>query len=556
MYSEKELQDKLAELRALTSENEVVEFKEAKKGYDFSKIGKYVSALANEANLKSKSESWLVFGIKDKGHTLIGSKYREDDDASLMNLKKEIADATNERFTFKDIHTLEVEGSRIVMFCIPPAPQGIPINFKGHYYARDHESLESLSIEKIDRIRAQALKYDWSSEVVEDATIDDLDGDALTFALTQFIEKHLDRKEEILSWSNKKFLDKAKITIKGKITRTAIILLGKEESEHFISPTDCKIRWKLLDGKGDSLGYDIIQIPFLTGVHRLFDKIRILKYRYIPDGSLFPEEVDTYDSYSIREAINNCIAHQDYSIGGRINVIEKPESLIFSNRGSFIPESIENVVSKDIPEETYRNTHLVTAMYNLNMVDTEGGGIRKMFNIQAKKFFPLPDYEIDTDRVSVTLIGKVLDLKYANILAKNSDLSLDDIILLDKVQKNKDSELSGKELRYLKKHKLVEGRKGNLYLSKEVAQKTNQKVRYSRAAGLNKEQCKELIIKSIRDHKSLTREEIDDLVFPLLSSKLDNEQKKTKTMNIIQELRKENKVENIGSRTKSKWVLS
>lgn len=61
-----ELQHILNDLRNLSSENEIVEFKEAKTGYDFNKLGKYFSALSNEANLKGKPFAWSIFGIENK----------------------------------------------------------------------------------------------------------------------------------------------------------------------------------------------------------------------------------------------------------------------------------------------------------------------------------------------------------------------------------------------------------------------------------------------------------------------------------------------------------
>ena len=63
-----ELNDILNRLCGLEAENEIVEFKEAKSNYDFTKLGKYFSALSNEANLKGKPFGWLVFGIEDKKH--------------------------------------------------------------------------------------------------------------------------------------------------------------------------------------------------------------------------------------------------------------------------------------------------------------------------------------------------------------------------------------------------------------------------------------------------------------------------------------------------------
>ena len=191
---------------------------------------------------------------------------------------------------------------------------------------------------------------------------------------------------------------------------------------------------------------------------------------------------------------------------------------------------------------------------NLKMVDTEGGGIRKMFNIQAKRYFPLPDYDMSDNRVAVTITGKVLDMEYARILARNTDFSLEDIVLLDKVQKHK--ELSDAELKYLRKNNLVEGRKGNVHLSKSVAQKTGQKSRYIKVAGFDKQYYKDLIYQCITTHDSMSRAEIDELLFDKLSDSLDDTQKKNKIMNLIQEMRRNKKIKNIGTRESSKWILS
>jgi len=173
------------------------------------------------------------------------------------------------------------------------------------------------------------------------------------------------------------------------------------------------------------------------------------------DGnSLFPEEVDSYDPFIIRESLNNCIAHQDYTIGGKINVVEfEDRKLVFSNKGAFIPQTIENVLKSDAPEEKYRNKFLAQAMINLNLIDTIGSGIKKMFVAQKNKYFPLPEYELDNKTVQVTIEGKVLDINYASKLASMPDLTLEEIILLDKVQKGND--ISFSEAKVLKAKKLM-----------------------------------------------------------------------------------------------------
>jgi len=362
------LEDELSRLRKLPAETEVVEFKEAKTGFDFSKLGKYFSALSNEANLKEKARAWLIFGIENKQHGIVGTQFRNQK-KDLDNLKGEIAAKTTNRITFIEIHDLNLSEGRVVLFEIPAAPKGIPIAFEGHYYGRDGEELGPLNIEEFERIRAQ-VSEDWSAAIIPDADVNDLDPLAIEIAKVNFKAKFPEKASEIDTWDTITFLNKAKITIKGKITRAAIVLLGKEESEHFISPAEAKIRWLLKDDSGNDKDYKVVSCPILLAVEKIYARVRNLKYRYIKDDNLFPEEVDQYDPYTIREALNNCIAHQDYTLHGRINVIEMSDQLLFTNLGSFIPGNVENVIREDAPEEHYRNRFLATAMFNLKMVDT------------------------------------------------------------------------------------------------------------------------------------------------------------------------------------------
>ncbi|MCW3462577.1 RNA-binding domain-containing protein [Chitinophaga nivalis] len=553
MKNELELIKILADLRNLSAETEVVEFKEAKTNYDFNKLGKYFSAIANEANLKGKPYGWLVFGIENKHHGIVGSQFRPNR-KDLDSLKSEIANRATNRITFIDIYEIFLEEGRVIMFQIPAAPKGIPIAWEGHYYGRDNEELNPLNIEEIDRIRSQALAVDWSVVIIPDATIDDLDPMAIQLARLNYTSKFASNAKEVDKWDDVTFLNKSKLLIKGQITRTAIILLGKEESEHYINPAEVKIRWLLKDSSGNDKDYAIFGPPMLLAVDKVYAKIRNLKYRYIKDGTLFPEEIDQYEPYSIREAINNCIAHQDYTKAGRINVIESEDQLTFTNVGTFIPGSVEKVIIDNAPEEQYRNNFLANAMFNLKMVDTAGGGIRKMYNYQRDRFFPLPDYDLSNERVKVTLTGKILNQAYARILASNSDLTLVEIILLDKVQKR--LPLSIEEEKQLKSKRLIEGRKPNFYIAQKVAEGIGKKADYSKNKGFDNAYYLDFIEKSVKEHDHLNRKDVDDLLWKKLPDWMDDKQKKIKINNLLSTLRKKGRVKNVGSDAVPKWVLA
>ncbi len=534
-----ELLEILDWLLALKAENEVVEFKEANNDYDLNKIWKYFSALSNEANLKSKKYAWLVFGVKND-HSVIWTNYRTNS-VSLHKLKEEIWNKITDRTTFIEIYEVEKDWKRVILFQIPPAPRWLPISCDWHYYARNNESLQPLSMEKLDRIRSQSVVEDFSIKICEGATIDDLDTEAIKKARELYSKKNPEKSEEIKTWDDITFLNKAKITIQWKITNTAIILLWKPESEHFLSPAISKISWILKDRDWIELDYEHFSCPFLLSAEKVFNKIRNLKYRYMNSWTLFPEEVDKYEPYIIREALNNCIAHQDYTMAWKINVIETNDSLIFTNSWKFIPETLENVIDSNSPSEYYRNRFLADAMVNLKMIDTIWSWIRKMFIIQKNKYFPLPEYDFKNNKVSLTIIWKVLDINYAKKLAQSKDkLTLEDIILLDKVQKKK--ELTTSQITYLKKQWFIEWIKPNFHISLKVAEWTELISDYVKLKWFKDEHYKKLILEFISKKKWATKQEIDKLLLDILPNVLDDTKKKNKVRNILYAMSKKEKV--------------
>ena len=528
-----DIKNKFEELRN-SSEKETVEFKEAKNNFDFNSLGKYFSALSNEANLQGVRCGWLVFGVHDKTREIVGTSYRKDSN-NLQSIKHELARNTTANLTFSNIYELIVEGKRVLMFEIPSAPQGLPIAFNGHFYGRNGESLAALNIHEIDAIRSQR-SFDWSAQIAEGATIDDLDSEAINKARFEFRKKNPDIADEIAQWSDDTFLNKARLTINGKITNATIILLGKTESTQFLLPNIAQMTWILKDGDGLEVDYKHFYPPFLISVDKLLSRIRNITFRYMPDNTLFPDEVMKYDNYVIREALHNCIAHQDYSLRERINIIETPDLLLFSNGGAFIPKTIENVIEKDAPQRYYRNSFLCTAMVNLNMIDTIGSGIKRMFVNQRKRFFPMPDYTITENEVSVTIYGKVINEKYVRLLKHDPNLTLSHIIALDKVQKQ--LPITDTEAKLLKSRKLIDGRKGKYFLSEVVASETGDMAEYVQNKAFNRKYYTDLAYELIKkqNSKGTSRREIESLLLPKLSKVLNDEQKQNYVRNLLHQM--------------------
>lgn len=557
MSASQDVKEKLRQLMILPTETEWVEFKQARNNFDFDDIGKYFSALSNEANLLKEAAGWLIFGVTDRPpRQPVGSNYRRQK-PGLDKLKYEIAQRTNHRVTFRDIHEVELAGKRVVLFEIPAAARGIPTTWDGIAYGRIHDSLIPLTLDKIEQIRRQATFEDWSAQICSGATVaDSLDPEALAFARQQYKSKNTNFAHEVDKWDDTTFLNKTKVCISGQVTRAAILLLGRTEATHLLSPATGRISWVLKDENGKERDYEHFAPPFILSVDRLFLRIGNKTYRYMPSETLFPVEITQYDPWVTREVLHNCIAHQDYSRGGHINVIEEPDSILFTNRGEFLPGSVEEVIRQDSPPDLYRNRFLTEAMVKFNMIETIGSGIKRMFIKQRERFFPLPDYDLsELGRIKVRVFGKVLDERYTRMLLQKNNLDLWDVIALDKVQKKKP--LTDQEFKSLKKKGLIEGRRPNLYVSATIAATTETKTDYIRKRAFDKRHYMEMVKEYLAKFETATRSDFDRLLMDKISDALSHEQKRNFVTNLLQAMRRKGTIQPVrGKRGKgARWEL-
>lgn len=558
--TEKVLQEYL--LLNYSQEDEKCEWKEFRNlknmfsGNEGKDVVSYVSAISN------MNGGYLVIGVEDHTLNIVGTDY------STLTFNGQ--PATKESATFKLVENctnLSSEGLNIEEFVTEDSQKKVwLIHIPKHFprrpvyaykkaWQRIKDSLVPMTQERMNAILSEPLAgKDWSAEIIPDATLQDLDPVAIRFARDKYKELYPHRTKDVDSWDDLTFLNKAHITRQGKITNTTIILLGKEESSHFISPAVCQIRWQLKDGGDENKDFRILSIPMILAVEEFQHLVRNTNYTFTISGSMFPETMMRYDVFTLREPLCNCIAHQDYGKKARIEVIEQEDdSLTFRNYGQFLPSSVEEVVEHNFPESEYRNPFLVEAMRNVKMVETEGGGIRKLYLQQKKRFFPMPEYETSGGKVICKIVGNVLDENFAKILVNNPQLSLSEIILLDKVQKH--LPITDVTIALFRKKGYIEGRKPNIYLSAKIASTSHQvglQTTYVKNRSFDDNYFMDMIIKYLKKFRQASRYDIDLLITDKLSDVLTDSQKKSKVGNILTKMRKQGKIQ---IDTERKWVL-
>lgn len=515
------------------NEHEWVEYKQNNENPHT--IGEYISALANAAALDGEPFAYMVWGIEDQTRAVVGTSFNPSTTKGqgTQPLSLWLNQYLRPKLDFR-FEQIIFKGKPVVVLVIP-ATSGYPSSFHEVEYIRLETSKVKLAThqDKEARLWAQLrIRMDWSAELVSNVTVADLDSAAIELGKELFKEKNPHLADEVGRWDVLTFLSKMKLTKGSQLTRAAILLFGKDESAQHL-PLQPQISWLLKDKDSTAVDYHHFGLPLILVPDALFSRVRNLTVRYMRPGTLFPTEVPQYDAWVIREALHNCIAHQDYALGGRINVIEKPDELVFSNVGSFLPGKIEFLLSSDQSPEQYRNPCLVQAMVSLKLIDTIGSGIRRMFNEQRRRFFPMPDYFIDSakQRVEVRIPGHIIDEKYTYALIQQPDLSLLDVVLLDRVQKR--LPISTKEAKALKAEKLIEGRGPNFFVSAQVAVVLGQQAQYTLNKGLDNGYYRELVLQHLRTFKACKRAELESMLLNKLPESLSHGQKRNKVKNLL-----------------------
>ena len=539
-------------LRSLPAETEWFEFK--RNRCEPQALGEYLSALANSACLRGQPRGYLLVGIDDASHDVFGTRF--DPYTAKGKGNQDLLpwlSAGLRPNTGIEVHTVDHPDGRVVLIEVGPA-NGEPVRFYGQAHVRDGSSKTLLRNHPEKERAIWTNGSDWSAEVCPSATVEDLEPEAILKAREQFMVKHPGQAAELAGWDDRTFLNKARVLRQGAVTHAALLLLGRAESTALLSPAVAKISWILKDGSNRELDYEHFGPPFLLAGDRLLKRVRNLTVRALPSETLFPQEISQYDVWVVREALHNAIAHQDYRRHGRIVVVEFPDRLLLTNVGDFLPGDVETVIRQDAPQAIYRNPFLTDAMVELNLIDTQGGGIKRMFETQWRRSFPLPDYDLDSaGEVAVTLTGRILDESYTRLMMERTDLDLEQAILLDRVQKRR--RISPDDHRRLKAAGLVEGRYPNLIVSGPVAKATGEAGRHIRERGFDQQYYLDMILALIREHEPIGREAIDQLLLGKLPDRLSAVQKRRKINNLLQKLRREGSIHNQGTRQHPAWVL-
>ncbi|MDD3925573.1 MAG: ATP-binding protein [bacterium] len=473
-------------------EGEHFEFKEAKNHFSPDDLARYCCALANEGGGR------IIFGVTNKRpRRVVGTQIFSQPEDARRKLTEQIP---------LRIDVLEIPhpDGRVLAFSVASRPVGIPVKYKGIYWAREADRLVPISENRLRMIFAES-GHDFSADICQGASLSDLD----PLAIDDFRRRWIDRSgnANLVKLTHEQLLRDAEVLLDEGLTYAALILFGTRQTlGRYLAQAEVIFEYRSSEAPGPAQQREEYRQGFFSFYDDLWETINLRNDKQHYQEGLFIRDIPTFEERSVREAILNAVSHRNYQLGGSVFVRQYARRLVLESPGG-LPVGIttENILDRQSP----RNRRIADVFAKCGLVERSGQGMNLMFEQSIKHGKDLPDFtRTDDYNVVLTLYGQVNDSMFVRFLERISQEQLaafdtHDFLVLDLVHREEEIQpVFSARLRRLAGlgilEKIGRGRGIRYILSRRFYDMAGMKGVYTRRKGLDRETNKALLLKHLR----------------------------------------------------------
>lgn len=375
-------------------ETENLEFKEAKKQFDTTKLLKYCVALSNEGG------GYLVLGVSDKRPRRVVGSNAFLSASSLNRVKTLIVDKLKIRIETSE---LSHPDGRVLVFEVPSRPIGHPLDFDGAYLMRAGQDLVAMTPDRLRRIFDEG-KPDWFSRpALSNAGADEvvalLDTQSYFDLLT--LPYPTNRKGVIARLESEGMIHP---TPGGwTISNLAALLFAKRIDSFSPELARKAPRVVIYEGldKTETREDKTGNRGYAAGFKELVGFIHSAAPRNRSIEKVVREEVKMFPGQALRELVANALIHQDFLISGASVMIEMYADRVEISNPGLPPIKVERFID----EYRSRNERLANLMRRLGICEEKGSGVDKVVKVVEMFQLPAPDFRVGELRTTAVLFA-------------------------------------------------------------------------------------------------------------------------------------------------------
>ena len=472
-------------------EGERVQFKEAKRRFDYEEAVKICCALANCGG------GQLVLGITDeRPRQVVGSAAFDQPERTRKSLMDRLR-------VMVDFSLLYEDEKRVLVFDVASRPVGVPVQVKGVAWWYEGDSLIPMP-EDVRRKIYEEAGVDFSGGVCLGARLSDLDEAAIEAFRVRWIEKSGNKR--LASLSQEQLLRDAEAIVDDGITYAALVLFGRREALGRLLPqAEIVFEYRSSEASGPAAQREEFRVGFFACYDRLWELVNLRNDRQYYQEGFFVFDIPTFNERVVREAVLNAVSHRNYQMGGSIFIRQYADRLVVESPGGF-PRGItlENILDRQSP----RNRRIAELLALCGLVERSGQGMNLMVELSIKEAKALPDFcGTDDNFVSVTLNGLVLDKRMLSVMSKIGNermeqLATADFLVIDALYHDREvSAALRSRLGALVEMGIIERVSRERYiLARDLYVAAGQSGVHTRKVGLDRETNKALLFKHISEN--------------------------------------------------------
>lgn len=327
-------------------------------------------------------------------------------------------------------------GGEFINLKVLRSSQTIACTSSGKYYMRVADECRPLLPEDMSRVAADKQAFVWEEKVVRKIVLEDTDHSKRDTLLSDIINSER-ISNFVREMSREELLDYYLLTSNEHVTNLGVLWFGTRKDRALLhyAPT---IQFIKYDERGNKINKKLWD-DFTKNPKELLNEIIALpdwkESIEISDG-LFRKTIPNYDIEVIREIIANALVHKVYTMRGDIFINLYHDRLEIHSPGR-LPLGVtpSNIISKSVQ----RNQHLSKIFHDLKLIEKEGSGYDKVFEIQLFNGKPEPIVEEWDDRVIVTLKKQIISKEVVRLMSNVNDefnLNQKEIITLGLIAQN------------------------------------------------------------------------------------------------------------------------
>jgi ATP-dependent DNA helicase RecG len=374
------------------------------------------------ADWNELAKDCIAFANATGGRLLLGIEDGEEHPPADQRIPADLPDTVRRKLAERTVNVTVLpdvitapNGSQVLELRVPRT-LAVASTTDGRYFLRVADQSKPVTGDDVMRLANERSALPWETQIplhIPSVEADPHKRDKLLQAL-----RASDRvKPSVKEKTDDELLAHYQLSLSGMLTNLGVLCIGRQYHRAQLStaPVIQFIKYDEHGHKVNKLVWDDHTLSPIELIEAVWSEVPDFRERYeLPDG-LYRQNVPAFDEIVVRELLVNALVHRPYTQRGDIFLNLHPDRLDVVNPGP-LPLG---VTPKNVLHTTVRrNEHLARLFHDLKLMEREGSGFDKIFEVLLSQGRPAPELIESHDRVQVTVRRRILKPEVVDFIAK------------------------------------------------------------------------------------------------------------------------------------------